>query len=152
MQDANQPDRQVQAARRPEILSRGGSNPRNWLREPKTAVWVILLAAIALGGWRKLRIGWRARKAVARLEDPRVTPEEVKAAAEHGRAAVWELLRIFSSTTSEPLREAAGQALAAALVSGPARRRGRASDCPPRLHRHLERPQALSASAPPSCQ
>ncbi len=111
MQDANQPVQQVQAARRPEILSRGESHSRNWLREPKTAVWIILLAAIALGGWRKLRIAWRARKAVARLEDPRVTPEEVTAAAEHGRAAVWELLRIFSSTTSEPLREAAGRAL-----------------------------------------
>ncbi len=112
MQDVNQPGREVPAARRPQILSRGGSRGRNWLREPKTAVWVILGAAIALGGWRKLRAGWRARKAVARLEDPKVTPEEVLAAAEHGRAAVWELLRLFSSSRSEPLREAAGKALA----------------------------------------
>ncbi len=94
------------------ILSRERSRARNWLREPKTAVWIILAAAIALGGWRKLRLAWLARKAVARLEDPRVTTQEVEAAAEHGRAAVWELLRIFSSTTSEPLRQAAGRALA----------------------------------------
>ncbi len=47
-----------------------------------------------------------------RLEDPRVTPEEVEAAAEHGRAAVWELLRIFSSSKSEELSQAAGRALA----------------------------------------
>ena len=111
MQDVNQPSREGQAARRPEILSRGESRSRNWLREPKTAVWIILLAAIALGGWRKLRIGWRARKAVARLEDPRVTPEEVEAAAEHGRAAAWELLRMFSSSTSVPLTQASGRAL-----------------------------------------
>jgi hypothetical protein len=112
VQDAKQPDQEGQARRRPEILSRGESRSRNWLREPKTAVWIILVAAIALGGWRKLRLAWLARKAVARLEDPRVTPAEVEAAAEHGRAAVWELLRIFSSSTSEPLRQAAGRALA----------------------------------------
>ena len=52
------------------------------------------------------------RKAVARLEDPKVAPEEIMAAAEHGRAAVWELLRLFSSSRSEPLRQAAGKALA----------------------------------------
>ena len=32
--------------------------------------------------------------------------------AEHGRAGVWELLRVFSSTQSEPQRQAAGKALA----------------------------------------
>jgi hypothetical protein len=112
VQDVNQPRREVPAARRPEILSQGESRRRNWLREPKTAVWVILAAAIALGLWRKLRSGWRARKAVARLEDPKVTPDEVVAAAEHGRAAVWELLRLFSSSRSESLRLSAGKALA----------------------------------------
>jgi hypothetical protein len=106
------PGREGEAAGRPEILSRGESRRRNWLREPKAAVWLILATAIVFGGWRKLRAAWRARKAVARLEDPRVTPEEVEAAAEHGRAAVWELLRIFSSTNLEPLRQAAGKALA----------------------------------------
>ncbi len=111
MQDT-QPGREGEAARRPEILSRGESRRRNWLREPKAAVWLILAVAIVFGGWRKLRSAWRARKAVARLEDPRVTPEEVEAAAEHGRTAVWELLRIFSSTNLEPLRQAAGRALA----------------------------------------
>ena len=112
MQDVDQPGRVGQPARRPEILSRGKPASRNWLREPKTAVWIILAAAIALGGWRKLRLAWRDRKIVARLEDPRVTPQEVEAASEAGRAAVWELLRIFSSSTSEPLRRAAGKALA----------------------------------------
>jgi hypothetical protein len=110
--ELNQPVRQVRSPRRPEILSRGESPGRHWLREPKSAVWIILAVVLVVGGWHKLRLAWRARKAVARLEDPRVTPQEVEATAEHGRAAVWELLRIFSSNASEPLKHAAGRALA----------------------------------------
>jgi hypothetical protein len=112
MQDATQPGAPVQVPRRRELISRGETHSRQWLREPKTAVWIILAAAIVLGGWHKLRQSWRARKAVARLEDPKVSPQEIEAAAEHGRAAVWELLRVFSSSTAEPLRLAAGRALA----------------------------------------
>ena len=112
MQDANQPVRKQPGATRPEVLSRGASPDRQWLREPKTAVWIILASFLIFGGWHKLRLAWRARKAVARLEDPKVTPEEIEASAEFGRAAVWELLRIFSSSTSEPLRQSAGRALA----------------------------------------
>ena len=37
---------------------------------------------------------------------------EIEAVAEHGRAGVYELLRIFSSSPSEPARLAAGRALA----------------------------------------
>ena len=112
MQDANSPVSKGPGAARPEILSRGASPGRQWLREPKTAVWIILASVLIFGGWHKLRLAWRARKAVARLEDPRVTPEEIEASAQFGRAAVWELLRIFSSSTSETLRQSAGRALA----------------------------------------
>ena len=112
MQDATQPGAPVQVPRRRELISRGESSNRHWLREPKTAVWIILAAALVFGGWHKLRLSLRARKAVARLEDPNVAPQEVEAAAEHGRAGVWELLRIFSSSTAEPMRRAAGRALA----------------------------------------
>ncbi len=102
----------MRATGRPEILSQGESPRRHWLREPKSAVWIILASVLVIGGWRKLRSAWRARKAVGRLEDPRVTPEEVEATAEHGRAAVWELLRVFSSNAADPLKHAAGRALA----------------------------------------
>jgi hypothetical protein len=112
VQDATELGSKRQIPARRELISRGETSVRHWLREPKTAVWIILAAALVLGGWHKLRQWWRARKAVARLEDPKVTPQEVEAAAEHGRAAVWELLRIFSSSTTEPLRLAAGRALA----------------------------------------
>jgi hypothetical protein len=112
VQDATQPGSKGQLPRRRDLISRGESPDRHWLREPKTAVWIILATALVVGGWRKLRLSWRARKAVARLADLSVTPQEVEAAAEHGRAAVWELLRIFSASTAEPLRQAAGRALA----------------------------------------
>ncbi len=85
---------------------------RNWLREPKSAVWIVLAAIVLIGGGRRLLWSWRARKAVARLSEPDVTPEELEAVADFGRAGAWELLRIFSTTESETTRTAAGLALA----------------------------------------
>ncbi len=85
---------------------------RNWLREPKSAVWMALAAIILIGGGRRLLWSWRARKAVARLADPQVTPDEIEAVAAFGRSGAWELLRVFSTTESEALRSAAGRALA----------------------------------------
>ena len=85
-------------------------NPRRrWLSEPKTAVWVVLALAVLIGGGRKLSAWWRARKAVLRLGEADVTPADIEAVAEHGRAGVYELLRIFSSPPSEALRVAAGR-------------------------------------------
>jgi hypothetical protein len=112
LRDLTEPGSNGPAQSRPQILSRDKPPHRHWLREPKSAVWIILASVLVIGGWRKLRVAWRARKAVARLEDPRVTPEEVEATAEHGRAAAWELLRIFSSDAAKPLKDAAGRALA----------------------------------------
>jgi hypothetical protein len=85
---------------------------RHWFTEPKSAVWIGLGAAVLIGGGRQLFSWWQARKAVARLLDPDVTDEEIEAVAEHGRVGVYELLRIFSTSPSEPLRQAAGRALA----------------------------------------
>jgi hypothetical protein len=92
--------------------SRGTSAGRRWLSEPKAVVWIALAILVLLGGWRKLLLAWRARKAVVRLGEPNVTSAEIAAVAEHGRAGVWELLRIYSSTQSEAQRQAAGAALA----------------------------------------
>ncbi len=75
-------------------------------------VWIVLAAALLIGGGRKLLLAWRARKAIARLSEPNVTADEIEAVAEHGRAGVGELLRIFSTSDSEPQRQAAGRALA----------------------------------------
>jgi hypothetical protein len=98
----------------------GGARPtqprlgtrRNWLREPKSAVWIVLAAIALIGGGRRLLWSWRARKAVARLSDPDVTPEELEAVADFGRSGAWELLRIYSTTEFETTRTAAGLALA----------------------------------------
>ena len=51
-----------------------------------------LAAIILIGGGRRLLWAWRARKAVARLSEAGVTPEEIEAVAEFGRSGVWELL------------------------------------------------------------
>ena len=37
---------------------------RNWLSEPKAAIWIALAAALLIGGGRRLLLAWRARKAV----------------------------------------------------------------------------------------
>jgi hypothetical protein len=84
---------------------------RNWLAEPKSAVWMVLAAVVIIGGGRRLRWALRAHKTVARLGEPDVTPEQIEAVAEFGRSGAWELLRIFSSTEPEPRRMAAGRAL-----------------------------------------
>jgi hypothetical protein len=71
-----------------------------------------LAAIVLIGGGRRLLWAWRARKAVARLANPAVTPDEIEAVAAFGRAGAWELLRIFSTTESEAARTSAGRALA----------------------------------------
>jgi len=86
---------------------------RSWLFEPKTAIWIALGAALVVGGGRKLLASWRARRAIAQLAFPNVTPEEIERVADHGRAGVWELLRVFSAPgTTPPQQAAAGRALA----------------------------------------
>jgi len=85
---------------------------RNWFSEPKTAIWIALGVALLFGGGRKLSAWWKARKAVARLGESDVTSDEIEEVAEHGRAGVYELLRIFSSSPDPPARRAAGRALA----------------------------------------
>jgi hypothetical protein len=90
----------------------GERGSRSWFAEPKAAVWLALAAAVAVGGARQLLRAWRARRAVARLDESNVTAREIEAVAEHGRAGVWELLRIFSTSPLEPHRQAAGRALA----------------------------------------
>jgi hypothetical protein len=105
-----------ESSRRPGARASGDPNRtatrRDWLREPKSAVWMALAVIVLIGGGRRLLWAWRARKAVSRLSDPAVTAEELEAVAKYGRAGAWELLRIFSTTDSEPARKAAGRSLA----------------------------------------
>jgi hypothetical protein len=83
-----------------------------WLADPRTAVLSFLAAALLFGGGRKVLQGVRARRAVTALCEPDPSPEEVEAAAEHGRAALIELFRLLGTAESAQVRDAAGRALA----------------------------------------
>ena len=91
------------AARPRETAGFASPRPRSgpfWLSQ---SCWAAGASCFWPGGPAELRL---------RLAEPDVTPQEIEAAAEHGRAAVYELLKIFSSTAKEPERRAAGIALA----------------------------------------
>ena len=110
MRDSTRVPRGANPTTKPDGSQPAGTR-RSWFREPKTAVWMTMAAIVIIGGGRRLLWAWKA-KAVVRLSNPDVTPEEIEAVAAFGRSGAWELLRIFSTTESEPLRTAAGRALA----------------------------------------
>jgi hypothetical protein len=100
------------AGRRPR---RAGARPQGlggWLRDPRNTVLIVLAAVLLIGGGRKWLRARRARAALGRLEDPRVTPDVVEAAAEHGREALIELFRLLGTADDHRVRDAAGRALA----------------------------------------
>jgi hypothetical protein len=84
---------------------------RNWLSEPRTTVLVVLGGVVLLGGGRKLLQAWTARKAVARLSEPNITPREIESVAQFGRSGLPELFRIFGEPPASTLRAAAGRAI-----------------------------------------
>lgn len=108
-QTVEQPARRG-ARRRGETVARGGW--ARWLREPRNAVWVALAGLAVIGGGRRVRQWWQAREIVERLGAEDVAPETIRAAAAHGRAALFELFRILGTAESEAQRTAAGEALA----------------------------------------
>jgi hypothetical protein len=105
-------DQEPEASRRPPGIGAGVPTKRRWLSEPKAVIWLALAVVVLVGGGRRLIAWWRARKAIARLEDPNVTTAEIEAVADYGRTGVYELLRVFSSAPSEQARLAAGSSLA----------------------------------------
>jgi len=84
---------------------------RNWLSEPRTTVLLVLGGVVLLGGGRKLMQAWKARKAVARLSEPDITPQEIESIAQFGRSGLPELFRIFGEAPSSSSRDAAGRAI-----------------------------------------
>ena len=101
-----------EASRRPPGRGTATPSQRRWLSEPKAVIWLALAAAVLVGGGRRLIAWWQARKAVARLDDPNVTPAEIEAVADYGRTGVYDLLRIFSGAPSQQTRHFAGSSLA----------------------------------------
>jgi hypothetical protein len=71
-----------------------------------------LALAIGIGSGRRWLMGRRAKRAVERLGEPGVSPEEVQEAARHGRAPLLELFRLLTTAQDKAVRDAAGRALA----------------------------------------
>ncbi len=84
----------------------------DWIMDPRNSVLAVLVLALVVGGGWRLVQAHRARRAVARLSDPDVTPDEVNALAEFGREGLEELFRLLEPDVARPLREAAGATLA----------------------------------------
>jgi hypothetical protein len=96
--------------RRPPVPVQPGLS--RWLGEPRNAVFLVLAAALVLGGGRKLLQWWRARTAVKRLGEPEPSVASIEEAASHGRAGLIDLFRILGTAESAAVRTAAGRALA----------------------------------------
>ena len=85
---------------------------RGLLGEPRSAVFLVLFAALLIGGGSRLRKAMRGRDARNRLDDPDIKPEEIEAVAEFGRAGMLDLFRILETGKTREQRLAAGRALA----------------------------------------
>ncbi|WP_435018826.1 hypothetical protein TA3x_000813 [Tundrisphaera sp. TA3] len=96
--------------------SRGERTPwgwGRWLADPRGMVLVALGSALVFGGGRRWLMAIRSRRAIAAIAAPRPTPEEVEAAADHGRAGLMDLFRLLGTSDDPAIRDAAGHALAA---------------------------------------
>jgi hypothetical protein len=83
-----------------------------WLSDPRTTVLVVLGSAILIGGGRRLLIASKSRKAVDRLSDPHVSPEEILDAAGYGPDGLIDFFRLLDEGKTPEIRNAAGRALA----------------------------------------
>ena len=90
------PERDAAAGRRLPDQTSGPITGRRWLSEPRTAVWLVVAITVLVGAVRKISAWWKARVAVSRLGEPNVTPDQIEAVAEHGRAGVYELLAFLA--------------------------------------------------------
>jgi len=84
-----------------------------WLADPRTAVLGGLGTALLVGGGRKVWQSLQARRAATALASPDVQPDEVEAAAAHGRQSMIdiELFRLLGTAKTPEVRDAAGRAL-----------------------------------------
>ncbi len=94
---------------------RAGTQPTGgWeirIGEPRNAVLFVLGAVVILGGGRKLIALLRARSALAKLDDPNVTPEAIAEVAKHGRSGLMDLFSLLEKATDPAVRDSAGHAI-----------------------------------------
>jgi hypothetical protein len=84
----------------------------DWLSEPRSLVFAVLIVALVVGGGLKLWQARQARRLASRLREPGVEPEEIREAAKYGRAVLPELVDLLDPKTAPPVRDAAGATLA----------------------------------------
>ncbi len=102
---------QAEPARRTRAGTKRPGSLERLLGEPRNAVLFVLGAVVILGGGRRLLIAWRGREALAKLDDPRVTPEAVEQVADYGRAGLIDLFRLLEEAPDQAVRDAAGHAV-----------------------------------------
>ncbi len=95
------------------ILGQVDPAATGWFRlaDPRSAVLLILVTIVLIGGGRRLYLSAKARRGVARLSESDISAEEVLSAADHGREGLFELFRLLSEAKTPEIRAAAGHAL-----------------------------------------
>ncbi len=97
--------------RRPARVERPAATWTDWLTDSRNAVFAVLLAALVIGGGRKLLQARRSRALAARLQAPDLRPEEIAESVEYGRDLLPDLLALLDPQTPPEVRQAAGSAL-----------------------------------------
>jgi hypothetical protein len=60
-------------------VARRVRSPFSWLANPRNIVFFVLIAVLGLGGGRRWLQAIKARRAIALMDDPDVSPEQVEA-------------------------------------------------------------------------
>jgi len=110
--DGDEPAKVAPGATRRPAGDRPSPGWAAYLGDPRTAVLVFLGTALVIGGGRRLLLGARARRAVAALDGPSPSIEEIEAVAEFGREGLIDLFRLLGTATSAEARDASGRTLA----------------------------------------
>ncbi len=102
---------QAEPARRTRAGTKRPGSLQRLLGEPRNAVLFVLGAVVILGGGRRLLTAWRGREALAKLDDPEVTPNAVERVVDYGRAGLMDLFRLLEKAPDQAIRDAAGHAI-----------------------------------------
>lgn len=87
----------------------GRRTPR--IFDPRNGVLLVLASVIGLGGGQRLWMWWQGRRAVRRLEEADVRPEEIREAVRYGRTGLLDFFRLLVEGDRPEIRRAAGEAL-----------------------------------------
>src|SRR5262245_46475760 len=83
----------------------------SWLRDPRSAVLIVVLSILGAGGGWKLIQARRIRRAVERLDDADVSREEILEIARFAREGLPGLFHLLESSPRPEARDSAALAL-----------------------------------------